>query len=348
MKPSHIFDVLDLALTIREEGGTFNPLFVGPPGVGKSSVVQQWCKRNNMPFIDLRAAYLESPDLIGYPSITTKEGRQITTHNTPEFWPTAGKGVVLLEEPNRGTTAVLNTFMQILTDRAIHTYKLPDGWIIVGCINPETESYDVNVMDAALKNRFEIFEVDFELNTFVQYMKDQDYHPSIMMFVESVWKFVPPEKIVEGGKYVSPRSFSKLQAVLQAGLNKELELTVFQSILGDNYGRAFYSFMHDEIPVLYKDLLDNPKKSLSRLKTYSDPQNYNNAQISITIKDIVKINEIADDLLHDVLLSIPPDQAISLIKELSFARSEEKLVEHLFKKYKDVHAHLRTSLKVGV
>ena len=136
MTPETIFEILDVAMQIRKNGDVFNPLFVGPPGVGKSQIVQQWAKKNNLPFIDLRAAYLEAPDLIGFPSIETKSNnKKVTVHNIPEFWPEEGTtGVMLLEEPNRGTTSVLNTFMQLLTDRKVHKYTLPEGWIIVGCI----------------------------------------------------------------------------------------------------------------------------------------------------------------------------------------------------------------------
>jgi len=339
-----------MARNVRKSKGLLNPLFVGPPGVAKSSVIQQWCAENNMPFIDLRAAYLEAPDIIGFPSITLVGDRQVTVHNPPSWLPTTGEGVLLLEEPNRGTTSVMNTFMQLLTDRKIHEYHLPEGWLIVGAINPETESYDVNVMDSALKNRFVMFEVEYDQKTFVDYMEVNKWDERLVMFVQSgIWKYVNPEKVAEntGNKYVSPRSFAQVNSVLAAGIPREMELEVFQSILGDNYGNAFYSFLYNEVPVLYENLANakTKKKALGRLETYSNPKSYNNAQISITIKDIIKTNEISDDLLREVLLTIPADQAIVLIKELSFVRNEEKLAERIIGSSKELTEHLKSRLK---
>jgi len=61
MKPSEIMPVLDIAKKVNDMGKRFNPLFIGPPGIGKSQIVQQWCKENGYGFIDLRLAFFEAP-----------------------------------------------------------------------------------------------------------------------------------------------------------------------------------------------------------------------------------------------------------------------------------------------
>lgn len=340
MEPSKINEILDLAYSIRKSGGVYNPLFVSPPGIGKSEIVQAWCKRKNIPFIDIRAAYMESPDLIGFPSISERNGRQTTVHNIPEFWPYDGEGVIFLDEINRGTTSVLNTFMQLLTDRKIHKHSIPDGWIVVSCINPETAENDVTTMDSALKNRFEIFNVNYDKKTFLSYMKEQNWHQDVQMFVESTWQYKTPEEIGDapGVKYVSPRTFAKLNAILQNSNNKELEMTLYESQLGANLGRDFYSFRNNESPVLYKHLVEDFKKSAARLKKFSDPKNYKNGMIYITVKDIIENNEITNELLAKVLDIIPVDQGISLVNELEFKRKDDTLLEKLFKDFPAVKA----------
>jgi len=349
MKPSAIFQVMDLARRAREKEFVFNPLFVGPPGVGKSQIVQQWCKQHNLPFIDLRAAFLEAPDLIGFPSIEVKDGRQVTSHNIPEFLPTEGEGVLLLEEPNRGTTSVMNTFMQLLTDRKIHKYDLPKGWIIAGCINPESEHYDVNTMDAALRDRFEIFQVGYDKESFLQYMKEADWDRAIIDFVESnSWQYSPPESIgnTAGVKYNSPRTLSKLNAARKAGIPNELEVTVYESILGKNVGMMFYQFVHDSQPITYNDLLKSKKKALNKLRTFSDPENYKAGHIGITTRDIVENGEITNDLLAEVVLSIPADMGPALIRELEFKRklTAGTLLDQMITNFPEVKKYFRQVL----
>lgn len=350
MKPSKIFDMLDLAMRARQKGHKFNPLFVGPPGLGKSEIVQAWATKNNLPFIDLRAAYLEAPDVIGFPSIEVKEGRQITVHNIPEFWPAHGKGVLLLEEPNRGTTAIMNTFMQLLTDRKIHKYTLPEEWIIVGCINPEGQEYDVNTMDAALKDRFEVFPVAYDKKAFVDYMKQSKWHQDIILFVESgTWNYLPPEQIGNnpGAKYISPRTMSKLNAILDAGFDREDELLLYSVELGTNVAKDFYNFRHNESPVVFSDLTGNLKEALVRLKKFSDPNNLKNGMIQITIKDIVDHGTITDDTLAEVVRIIPTDSGTTLIRDLEYKRKDNAILERLCKTHPDIKNQFKQVLNYG-
>jgi hypothetical protein len=353
MKPSKIFDIMDMAQRARNLGEVFNPLFVGPPGVGKSQIVQAWAKFKNLPFIDLRLAYLEAPDLIGFPTVKTISGVDVAIHAFPEFWPQDPnwKGVILLEEPNRGTTSVMNCCMQLLTDRQVHKYKLPEGAIIVGCINPESEHYDVNSMDAALKDRFEIFNVVYDKSSFVNHMKTSKWHSDIIHFVENAgtWSYVPPEDIknAPGSKYISPRTLSKLNVALKSGFDADDELMIFSTILGSNVGKDFYSFRHDESPVFYKDLLENPKTSLAKLRKFSDPENYKNGVLGITRKDLVDNGEIEDKLLVEVLKVIPVDQGTALIKELEFKRKDDTLLTRILKDYPEIKSNFKAALKFG-
>jgi MoxR-like ATPase len=340
--PAKIHSVLDLALRARKKGKVLNPLFVGDAGLGKSSIIQQWCRNNELPFIDLRGAYLEAPDMIGFPSVSEHAGRQITKHNLPEFWPHEGAGVILLEEPNRATTAVMNTFMQLLTDRKIHNYEVPSGWIIVGAINPENENYDVNTMDTALKNRFMTLEVEYDRKSFVEYMKKNKWDLSVIQFVESgTWTYTKPEALANGAKLISPRTMEQLNTVVIAGVEPEDEFMVYESILGKAVGKAFYAFRNNERPVLYKDLKANLKDSIKRLEVFANPKNYKNSQISITISDLIENREDLrndkDDLIvSQVALVLPVDQGLSLIKELEFQNKDFELLKRLCTKNKDL------------
>lgn len=347
MKPNQIFDIMDLARRARVKDLVFNPLFVGPPGVGKSQIVQQWCRKNNLPFIDLRAAYLEAPDLIGFPSIETINGRQVTVHNTPEFWPVDGQGVLLLEEPNRGTTSVMNTFMQLLTDRKIHKYVLPEGWIVVGCINPEEAEYDVNTMDAALKDRFEIFNVEYNKQSFTQHMKESEWDNVLQMFVESnSWTYSVPSAIgnTVGVKYISPRTLSKLNAAIKAEIPQENEMTVYESILGKNVGMAFYHFKYDETPVLWSDIVKNKKKAFKKLEEFSNHKDLKRGHIGITLRDIVEKNEITEDQLAEIFVVLPSDQATGLVKDLEYIRKDHGLFDRLMANYPEVRKYCKSNM----
>src|ERR1035437_7639114 len=218
MKPSHIPTVMDTALAARRAGEVFNPLFTGEAGLGKSQIVQQWVKlqkkRNpKFGFIDLRIAYMEAPDLIGLPEneVVTEEfvkgdpiQTRITNHYQPDFWPRdpESEGLLLLEEPNRGTSGTTNCLMQLLTDLKVHKYELPKGWIIAACINPDSSGYDVATMDTALKDRFVDFEVEYDALTFIEFMDKQNWNESVQRFVgDAIWIYKTSQELGAGGKY---------------------------------------------------------------------------------------------------------------------------------------------------
>lgn len=348
MKPGEIYDIMDLARRARAQDQIFNPLFVGAPGLGKTEIIQEWCIERKLPFIVITSATYEAPDIKGFPRVEIINGKQRQTFATPDFWPDDGEGVVILEEVNRGTTSVMNCWMS-LTDkrRGFDGYKLPQGWIVAGCINPENEFNDVNIMDTALKDRFEMFEVNYDKPTFVDFMNKTKWEASVIQFVETgTWGYAKPEDVgnIAGSRYSSPRTLSKLNAALKSQVPENLALAIYESILGKNLGQSFFQFTTDQQPIMYKDILNSTKKALSKLEEFSNPENYKSGHITITIRDIVDKNEITDELLAKVALVIPADQSQDLMKQLSFKRKDNELLPRIFKEFPEVKKYLKSVL----
>ena len=370
MKPTMIYQVLDLALEARKKGEIFNPLFTGHAGLGKSAICQSWVKKQrerneNFGFIDLRIAYLEGPDLIGLPVIIDAmvggKSMKRTLSALPDFWPTEGEGLLLLEEPNRGNTAVLNCLMQVLTDRKVHNYGLPEGWIIASAINPDSAEYDVNSMDAALRDRFEEFEIEYGHQDFLDYIEDHKWSESIEVFVkQGMWIYKTPEAIGDKGHYVSPRTWSKLNAAEVAGLksNRALHRITCYSVLGKNVGNEYHKFCYDEAPVMAQDLVGpGLNAALKKLKQQSDPNNYKGELISATIESIVKAyggekakaDEIDEKTLVEVLKIIPADQGLNLIKECALKVADHdipKFFKSFMAKYPELTDILKSSVRI--
>lgn len=337
MNPVKIFDIIDLAFRARKNNHIFNPLFVGAPGLGKTEIVQQYARSKGIREITMTLSSYDPPDFKGFPITEVVNGRQRLTFATPSYWPDDGEGIIILEELNRAPTAIMQCVLS-LTDarRGFDGYRLPPGWIVVGCVNPEGAEYDVNAMDPALKDRFEIFNVEFDKKSFISYVKEANWDSKVCNFIESgVWSYVEPGNVknVPGSKYVSPRTLSKLNAALKAGFNSEDELLIYTTVLGTNIGRDFYSFLHNESPVFYYDLVHNLKSSLEKLKKFSDPANYKSGMIALTIKDITENNEIEDPMLVSVLEVLPVDQGVVLVRDLELVRKDDTILRRICKNF---------------
>lgn len=357
MSPSKIFRILDLALTARKQNHVFNPLFTGEAGLGKSFICQQWVKEQqkldpSFGFIDLRIAYLEAPDMIGFPKETVDEnGRSRTSTNLPSFWPTSGRGLLLLEEPNRGNQSVMNCLMQLLTDRKLHDYVLPDGWVIAGCINPENGNYDVNTMDTALLNRFIPYEITFDFKAFLDYAKNSNMHPNVITFISSnAWTYQKSDAISATGKYIAPRTWSQVSSAeyamteMKASQNEHFDAV--NSILGYDIGKAYHSFTFDQAPVLAKDLKENSEKALIKLKSQVERNSYKGDLIAATVSSIVDaMPNFPFDVMLEVMKIIPADQAVTLIEQHIMKDPDEHYnLPALRKKYPELVKIIKTGL----
>jgi hypothetical protein len=376
LKPIRILEVLKLATKARQNGDIFNPLFTGDAGLGKSAICQLFVKKMrdegfpdlgikpdpNYGFFDARIAYMEAPDMIGFPEVEVdKGGKKRTAHHLPEFWPTEGQGMILLEEPNRGTTGVMNCLMQLLTDRKVHNYTLPDGWIVVSCINPDTAEYDVNAMDAALRNRFEEYEIEYDAISFIDYLEQAGWHDNVQMFIKSgVWVYKDTKSVGDEGKYISPRTWSKVNAAEKAGVGEDRRLhrETMCSILGRDIGNEYHKFCFDEAPVTAKDLLSDKKKALKRLEKQSDPGNYKGDMIAVTVESIAanyactlqdkkSEGKVGENTMAEVAKIIPSDQAINLIKACGFKASKGAITT-FFREFVKRHPDLTKVLKGNI
>jgi hypothetical protein len=300
MKVSRVKELLDLAEVARSNNMQFNPCLRGDAGLAKSDSIKQWmeAKRKidkDYGFLDLRIAYLESPDLIGTPrEDQDKDGRWRTITCLPGYWPTSGSGLLLLEEFNRGTTGVMNCLMQLLTDRKIHDYELPPGWIIAAAINPETSKYDVNNVDTALMDRFEVFDIEYDHNDFIEYIVENKWHQRVATYLKSgMWVYKSPESVAKDGKYISPRTWSKMNAAEKAGASdhqskRAMHRIICQSILGKHIGNEYWKTCWDDAPVMANDLIKDYDKALKKIEKQGKAgDEYAGDKLSMTVESLI-------------------------------------------------------------
>lgn len=129
MNASAISDALRALVAGRQ------PVFIwGGPGVGKSAVVGQLAEALKIPLQDVRARLLDPLDLRGLPFLGS-DGR--SKWATPEFLPQDGTGILFLDELNAAPAMVQAGRYQLVLDRKLGEYKLPEGWAIVAAIRED-------------------------------------------------------------------------------------------------------------------------------------------------------------------------------------------------------------------
>lgn len=166
-------------------------LLEGPTGIGKSEIVRHTAQRLGLATVVLDLSLLEPPDLVGLPVVI--DGR--TRYALPEILPSAGAGILMLEELNRAERYIQQPALQLLTARRLHAYELPEAWVCFAAINPETSDYHVTPLDRALRARFMNVEVRADRAAWLAWAETNGVHRGVVALVrahERAFDDVPP------------------------------------------------------------------------------------------------------------------------------------------------------------
>jgi MoxR-like ATPase len=87
---------------------------------------------------------------------------------TPDFLPQDGEGILSLDELNAAPAMVQASCYQLVLDRKLGEYTLPDGWAIVAAGNRDSDRGATTRMPTPLRNRF--VHLDFEVTQGTYYL----------------------------------------------------------------------------------------------------------------------------------------------------------------------------------
>jgi MoxR-like ATPase len=151
----------------------------GPPGIGKSSIVAQIAQDHKIDFVDVRLSQLAPTDLRGLP--VAENG--ISKWYPPEFLPRSGKGILFLDELNMAPPAMQGVAQQLILDRRVGSYVVPDGWYVWAAGNRKEDRAAVFDMPAPLANRFLHLQVQPDFESFKAYALSTEVHEQIIAFL---------------------------------------------------------------------------------------------------------------------------------------------------------------------
>lgn len=244
MKPSRVIDTLKILIDIQQ------PVFVwGPPGAGKSQVVAQTASRKGLGLIDVRAVLLDPVDLRGLPHI---DERNRACWSPPEFLPREGAGVLFLDELNAAPPLVQAACYQLVLDRRLGEYRLPDGWSIVAAGNRETDRAVTHRMPSALANRFVHLNFDADPDEWLFWAQANALAPEVVAFV----RFRPNllhafDSQKDDKAFPTPRSWEFVSRIMNRQKAALPDLELIAGVIGEGAASEFCGFLH-----IYRDLPD--------------------------------------------------------------------------------------------
>ncbi len=219
------------------------PVFIwGPPGIGKSAIVQQFAASPGIPCVSLLGSQLAPEDIIGVPQIID---------GVSKFCPPAAIArkeayCLFLDELNACTQEVQKAFYSLIHEKRIGEYFLPEGSIVIGAGNRAQDSAIVKPMSSALVNRMLHVQLNVSHRDWLEWAGENRIHSYIIEYIQlrpdHLW--AKPPKHEE--PFSTPRSWHMLSDVMYEYGNKlndaDMEILAF-SCLSPYHAGQFKAFI---------------------------------------------------------------------------------------------------------
>tara|TARA_R110000851_G_scaffold149970_2_gene290704 strand:+ start:2977 stop:4062 length:1086 start_codon:yes stop_codon:yes gene_type:complete len=198
------------------------PIFMwGPPGIGKSDIIGQVANElGNSHLIDIRLSLWDPTDIKGMPyyseSDNTMKWAPPAELPTEEFAAQFDYVVVFLDEMNSAAPAVQAAAYQLVLNRRVGQYKLPDNVLLVAAGNRDADKGVTYRMPAPLANRFVHIELRVDFDDWFQWAVNNDQHRDVVGYLtfakKDLYDFDPRSP---SRAFATPRSWSFVSELLE-------------------------------------------------------------------------------------------------------------------------------------
>lgn len=206
LTPDELLDFLLHVAPVR-------PVFIwGPPGIGKSALVQQFAGDVGMPCVSLLGSQLAPEDLIGVPQISGDTSYFCPPRSIARKEPY----VLFLDELNACSHEVQKAFYSLIHERRIGEYYLPEGSVVIGAGNRAQDSAIVKPMSSALLNRMVHIAVRADVRQWLDWAHQNQLHPLVTSYIQErpdhLWSQPPRHE----EPFSTPRSWHALSDAMNS------------------------------------------------------------------------------------------------------------------------------------
>lgn len=225
--PKQMYKELDIMSKLREPA-----LMHGSPGCGKSTVVADWCSANKYNLTVRMLSQLAPGDLL-IPYVEQESG--ILRYAVADWLMDLGKEgphVLFLDEFDKIAPDVRTSVYQILLDRRLAHWRMPDNVFVVAAGNLITDNAGGYDTDTALADRVSHFLIKTDPIQWIEWGTENNIHPAVLTFIKNRADMLDDVDNFEDIVRVSPRSWEKVSNILHIENNPDLVATQIAARIG--------------------------------------------------------------------------------------------------------------------
>ena len=280
--------------SIRRAFKKKRPIFIwGPPGIGKSEIVHQiGSEIKKSLVIDIRLSLWEPTDIKGIPYFDSNSNTMVWA--PPAELPddaTAKKYdtiIVFMDELNSAPPAVQAAAYQLILNRRVGTYKLPENVVIVAAGNREADKGVTYRMPAPLANRFVHLELSVNFDDWFQWAVNNDIHEDVVGYLtfakKDLYDFDPKSP---SRSFATPRSWSFVSELLEDDDDENTTTDLVSGAVGE--GLAVKFMAHRKVASKLPDPIDILNGKVKEIETKEI-----SAMYSLTVSLCYELKEACD------------------------------------------------------
>lgn len=222
------------------------PVFLwGPPGIGKSEIVEGIANELGGVMIDLRMAQMEPTDIRGIPYYNKEIGKMdwaepvdLPSQELADQYPIV---VLFLDEMNSAPPAVQAAGYQLILNRRVGKYVLPDNVVIIAAGNRDSDKGVTYRMPMPLANRFVHIEMKPDFESWQDWAVAKGIHKDVVGYLsfakQDLYDF---DAKASSRAFATPRSWTFVSDLIQDDtIDKDTLLTLVSGAIGDGLAVKF-------------------------------------------------------------------------------------------------------------
>ena len=284
---------------LRKAFKSRRPIFLwGPPGIGKSDIIKQLGSELDAHVIDVRLSLWEPTDIKGIPYFNSNNNSMVWAPPaelpSPEFAAKHKSIILFLDEMNSAPPSVQAAAYQLILNRKVGTYELPDNVMIVAAGNRETDKGVTFRMPAPLANRFVHLEMQFDWDDYFDWATENKTHKDVVGYLtfskKDAYDFDPKSS---SRAFATPRSWQFVSELLTDDDTDNETLTdLVSGAIGE--GLAIKFMAHRK----FASTMPNPQDILKGKVTKMTSKEIS-AMFSLTISLCYELKESCDKKAKD-------------------------------------------------
>ena len=313
---------------IKHHAKSKRPVMIwGPPGIGKSDLVASICgDYENSYLIDVRLPLWEPTDIKGIPYYNANENNMTwaapSELPSQEFADQYETIFLFLDELNGAAPAVQAAAYQLILNRRVGTYKLPDNVVVIAAGNRETDKGVTYRMPKPLANRFVHYEIRVDFEDWLTWATSNDINPDVVGYLtfskSDLYNFDPASN---DRSFATPRSWAFVSELLNdiTDFNDEEITDMVSGAVGEGTAlkfkahRAVASKLPNPTLILKGEVKELKTKEISAMYSLSTSMAYElKAQYDQIGRDIDKaeFDGMLDNVLGFMMKNFDPEMII--------------------------------------